>query len=166
MPDRMPDADPPSSLRAAPGSYALVLRASRSATVEVGALGTLDVVPGTYVYAGSAFGSGGVRARVRRHARSADAKTLHWHVDFVRAATALDRVWVTYDAVRRECDWARLLRALPGATTPLDGFGASDCACTTHLVRFDTPPRLDAVRDRLPPDHAPVRVWTPDGSPA
>ena len=52
-----------------PGTYALLFRAEEDRTVEVGALDSMTVQPGQYVYVGSAFGPGGVQARVRRHAR-------------------------------------------------------------------------------------------------
>ena len=57
----------------APGTYALLLRASKEQTIEVGALGAMPVRPGMYVYVGSAFGSGGLQARVGRHAWGDDA---------------------------------------------------------------------------------------------
>jgi Uri superfamily endonuclease len=142
------------ALRSAPGTYALVLRAEARATLAVGRLGTLGVAPGAYVYAGSALGPGGVAARVRRHARADGAR--HWHVDYLRRATTLDAAWVTYDAARRECAWATALRALPGATLPLAGFGASDCACPAHLVRFPAAPPLAAFRAALDAAHPPV----------
>ncbi len=146
------------ALRPDPGTYALVLRAETRASLQVGRLGALAVQPGAYVYAGSARGPGGVAARVRRHARANGA--LHWHVDYLRRATTLDAAWVTYDAARRECAWATALRTLPGATHPLAGFGASDCACPTHLVRFPDAPPLAAFRaalNAMPGDaHPPV----------
>lgn len=134
-------------LRSEPGTYALLLRAPTEQIIEVGALGEMTVRPGGYVYVGSAFGPGGVRARVERHARGDGA--VHWHVDYLRTATALEQVWVTYDTTRRECDWAATMRALPGATVPKGGFGASDCDCPAHLYRFDAPPSLEVLRKRL-----------------
>lgn len=144
-------------MKNAPGTYALVLRADTAQTIEVGALGTLPVAPGAYVYVGRAFGPGGVRARVQRHVRGDGAR--HWHVDYLRAVTSLEAVWYTHDPERRECTWAEILRARSGATVPVDGFGASDCACSAHLVRMGSAPSVSAFRTRLReqcPDHAPV----------
>ena len=45
------------------------------------------LAPGCYVYAGSARGPGGIRARVRRHLRP--DKTPHWHIDQVTAYAKL-----------------------------------------------------------------------------
>ena len=143
--------------RAEPGTYALLLRAETEQTIEVGALGEMTVRPGVYVYVGSAFGPGGVRARVRRHARANGAR--HWHVDYLRAATTLEAVWYTHDPTRRECAWAAALRDMPDAEVPLAGFGASDCDCPAHLVALPSAPSFAAFRDRVRgdwPDHAPL----------
>jgi len=143
--------------RAEPGTYALLLRADAERTVEIGALGEMTIRPGVYVYVGSAFGPGGVRARVRRHARADGAR--HWHVDYLRSGTTLEAVWYTHDPTRRECAWAAALRRRPDADVPLDGFGASDCDCVSHLVALPSPPSLARFRARLReacPDHAPI----------
>jgi len=131
----------------APGTYALLLRGQETQEIEVGALGSMTVHPGTYIYVGSAFGSGGLQARVERHVRGDGA--LHWHVDYLRAVMRLHAVWYTHDAERRECTWAAVFRSLPDATVPLDGFGASDCNCPAHLVRFAEPPSLERFQDHI-----------------
>jgi Uri superfamily endonuclease len=139
------------------GTYALHLFADEGRTIEVGALGEWTMRPGHYVYVGSAFGPGGLRARVRRHARGDGA--LHWHVDYLRPVTTLEAVWYTHDPERRECTWATVLRNEDGARVPMDGFGASDCDCPAHLVAVDPRPSLSAFRDRLRarcPAHAAV----------
>lgn len=145
------------TLRNTPGTYVLLIEVGAPRSIEVGRLGVLRGQPGTYAYVGSAFGPGGVRARVRRHQRRTDSP--HWHIDYLRAVGKLRRVWYTYDSVRRECTWAAVLRAVPEAEVPLDRFGASDCRCSTHLLYFARLPALDAFRERLQqraPDHAPV----------
>lgn len=141
-----------------PGTYALLLRADATRALEVGALGTMTVRPGTYVYVGSAFGPGGVQARVRRHARGEGS--MHWHIDYLRAVTTLEAVWYTHDDTRRECSWAQVLHDLQELHLPMVGFGASDCDCLSHLVRFDRPPPFGAFRNRVWRacfDHAPLR---------
>jgi len=131
----------------APGTYALLLRGEKKQEIEVGALGSMTVRSGVYVYVGSAFGPGGLRARVRRHVRGDGA--LHWHVDYLRAVTTPDAVWCTRDPEHRECAWASIVRSLPTATVPRAGFGASDCNCPAHLVRTESAPSLSAFRTRL-----------------
>jgi Uri superfamily endonuclease len=137
-----------------PGTYALLLRSEEEQEITVGALGEMTVRPGTYVYVGSAFGPGGLQARVARHVRGDGA--LHWHIDYLRAMTILEAVWYTHDPERRECTWAELLRARSDAAVPVDGFGASDCNCPAHLVRISGDASLASFRRRLHtrcPDH-------------
>ncbi len=134
-------------MNAQPGGYALLLRANRRRTVRIGRLGQLAVQPGCYVYVGSALGPGGVRARVGHHVHITQRP--HWHIDYLRRAAALQHVWYSYDSVRREHAWADIFAHLPDASIPLPGFGASDCACPTHLYFFPRQPRLDTFRRRL-----------------
>lgn len=144
------------------GTYALLLRAEGERTIEVGALGEMNVRPCWYVYVGSAFGPGGLQARVQRHARGDGA--LHWHVDYLRAVTTLEVVWYTHDATRRECPWAEVLRNHPEAHVPMVGFGASDCDCPAHLTAFAAVPAFDAFRRRLRdacPDHGRIAQSAP-----
>lgn len=129
-----------------PGTYALILRPTMPGEVEIGALGTLRLEPGWYVYVGSALGPGGLAARVGRHADDAEKKPRHWHIDHLLPATDLAEVWYTVGPDRREEAWARHVRSRPGATVPLAGFGAGDCGCAGHLVHAPRRPRLDRLR--------------------
>ncbi len=120
------------SLDRRPGSYALLFPCRQDHTVQVSTFGQVTLPRGHYVYAGSAFGSGGVAARVGRHARP-DVKK-KWHVDYLKA--------------RLECPWAQALRDLPGVSEPLRGLGATDCVaeCGSHFFRLARRPDLDEVR--------------------
>lgn len=124
-----------------PGTYALLLRATTIQTVRIGHLGDLVLHPGYYIYVGSAFGPGGLAARVGRHLRK--EKLLRWHIDYLRVACEVEEVWWTCDPVRRECEWAKRLRELPGAVVPMAGFGSSDCGCEAHLVWVETTAKLE-----------------------
>lgn len=64
-----------------PGTYALILLSDSNARVQIGRWGEIELVPGYYLYVGSAFGPGGVRARVSRHCRADKPK--HWHISFM-----------------------------------------------------------------------------------
>jgi Uri superfamily endonuclease len=119
-------------LPAAPGTYALVLKASSRRTIQVGRLGTLTVEPGIYIYVGSARGPGGLAARVARHCRT--DKSLRWHIDYLRTATDVEQVWYAVGNEHLECTWADSLLNMNGARVPLPRFGASDCECRSHLV--------------------------------
>jgi Uri superfamily endonuclease len=130
-----------------PGTYALILVSSTGQPVQVGKRGRLIVRPGFYVYVGSAFGPGGLGARVARHCR--EQKRLRWHIDYLRAAAAPDEVWYTLDPVSVECRWAEAFRQMPGSSMPMDGFGASDCSCRTHLFYFPRRPSRSRFRRLL-----------------
>jgi Uri superfamily endonuclease len=118
------------SLRADSGSYAIVLYSGSACRIQVGRLGPLDVEPGYYIYLGSAFGPGGVKARVGRHWRGSGRK--RWHVDYLRAVTRPVRAWCSYAPANLEHQWAEALRELPEASG-VEGFGCSDCRCFSHL---------------------------------
>lgn len=136
-----------SPLPAEPGTYALLLRSDTDRTVDVGRLGSLNVRPGWYVYVGSALGPGGLAARVGRHLRR--EKTCRWHIDYLRAVTVRESVWYATGTSRVECRWATVLAGMKKATVPLEGFGASDCRCRSHLVWFPTRPSVKHLQKKL-----------------
>jgi Uri superfamily endonuclease len=104
-------------------------------------LGRLALQPGHYIYIGSAFGPGGVSARVLRHCRKAKSK--HWHIDYLRGFVRPILAWYTYDPVHLEHRWAQALGRVAGMT-PIGGFGCSDCRCPAHLFHTAMPP--DEIR--------------------
>lgn len=129
------------------GTYTLLLSLPSATTLSVGALGEHRLPAGAYAYTGSALGSGGF-ARVDRHRRVArgDHDVRHWHVDHLTGHPATDLVGVVTSPVDAEC---RVARALPPG--PVDGFGASDCGCSSHLAGADD---AAALRDRIERAHA------------
>lgn len=138
------------------GTYALLLRIDAAATIAVGRQGRIVLMPGWRVYAGSAFGPGGVRARLAHHRRVAERP--HWHIDYLRPHGRLVAVWFSHDPVRRECVWAAVSAELGGQAPPFR-FGASDCRCPAHLYGFRDPPTstafIAALLKRIP-DHAAI----------
>jgi len=145
-----PDTDT-SGDAATGGTYTLLIDVPTPITVEVGALGTRDLSPGAYAYTGSALGTGGF-ARVDRHRRVArgDHDVRHWHIDYLlgHPDTELDRV-VRSVGVDAECAVAGRL-----PTGPIEGFGASDCGCESHLA---TGPTLDGLGSRVRDAHERAR---------
>jgi len=117
------------------GTYALLLKTSHAVAVDVGALGPVDLEPGAFVYVGSAFGPGGLAARLRRHLQPEKASP-HWHIDYLRAALVLEGAWISTDDDRHECAWAHVIAGRPSTQTPLPGAGASDCSCDSHFLRI------------------------------
>ena len=112
------------------GAYGLTFRLDGPMILPIATLRNSVLAAGDHVYAGSAFGPGGIRARVTRHLR-ADKKP-HWHIDHLSA-----RAWCidvrTYPG-ERECALVADMLA-EGAEVPVPGFGSSDCRdCAAHLV--------------------------------
>jgi Uri superfamily endonuclease len=124
----------PTAVQTRPGTYALILSSKTVAMIRVGRLGDLWLQRGFYVYVGSALGPGGVRGRLAHHMRPAERA--HWHIDYLRKKTTLEAVWFCYNRKPREHAWAKRFAAMPGASVPMVGFGASDCDCEAHLFFF------------------------------
>jgi Uri superfamily endonuclease len=106
-----------------------------------------SLTAGWYMYAGSALGPGGLRARLARHRRS--AKRLHWHVDYLLSRALLVASWEVVWPERLECAWHAAALGLPGAALPVVGFGASDCACAAHLTFLPSRPADATIRRAL-----------------
>ena len=138
-----------------PGSYVVILRNRQHVRVEIGRLRTLKIDPGYFIYVGSAFGPGGVRARVLRHSRK--AKALHWHVDYLREKTGFDSAWYSHDPRKLEHAWAEVFSRLPGYSA-IEGFGCSDCRCHSHLF-FN--PVFPDISEFLKNIEQPVKIWKP-----
>jgi Uri superfamily endonuclease len=146
-----------------PGTYALILACHKTGPVRIGKLGTMQLQPGFYVYVGSAFGTGGLQARLRHHLHIAPQP--HWHIDYLRAVCNLVEVWYTTDAARLEHRWAKTMAGLKGSAVPMPGFGSSDCDCMAHLFRLASPPSFKAFQrcagqveqEKL---HTPLKVRT------
>lgn len=117
------------------GLYVLWLDLPRAASVSVGSLGTCHFEPGLYAYVGSARRARS--ARIARHLRI--GKRHHWHIDYLRPAG--DIVAVTYVDTPDlgECRLAEHLISNLEGRRAIPGFGASDCRCGGHLLRFHDP---------------------------
>lgn len=129
---------PRDALPRTPGTYILLLRVDSPCTVTVGRLGTAALTPGWLLYVGSAFGPGGLAARIGHHLRQSVKP--HWHIDYVRAALELREIWVCASPERLEHRFAAALHSAPGSSIPLPRCGASDCRCAAHLFHFAARP--------------------------
>jgi len=139
------------------GHYLAVMHLEAPTEVVVGALGAQTLPAGDYVYIGSALR--GLSARLARHRRL--DKRHRWHVDALRAAARWVEGRILPGATGRECDLAATVAALPGASSPVPGFGASDCRCPGHLVCFaDGAPPLPGELD--PAEGIPATVLARD----
>ena len=130
-----------------PGTYALVLPAASKKSIEIGKIGAIEIKSGFYLYVGSAFGPGGVKARIKHHVKKSSRP--HWHIDYLTANLPPDEVWYSYDRKHREHQWVKVLAGVKGASIPLDGFGASDCKCSSHLFSFATRLSANSFRRKI-----------------
>lgn len=133
-------------LPATPGSYLLVLELALPRRIRLGALGTYRFMPGFYAYVGSAFGPGGLAARLAHHLRR--TRTPHWHIDYLRRHAEPREIWLI-EGARCEHRWATAAAAMPSARIPGARFGASDCGCPAHLFHFADLPRPGQLRRSL-----------------
>ncbi len=134
------DGSLPDAARRKPGTYVLVLRADSPARIRVGCRGILNVDRCFYLYVGSAFGPGGVSARVLRHCRK--TKALRWHIDYLRSVTTPLEAWCGYGSRELEHRWAQVFSATREVSSVPD-FGCSDCKCESHLFWSLVKPDFD-----------------------
>ncbi|GAB4210638.1 MAG: GIY-YIG nuclease family protein [Roseiflexaceae bacterium] len=125
------------------GTYLLIMHLDRAlADLRIGQLGRFDFAVGYYLYVGSAFGPGGVPARLAYHARQQKERP-RWHIDYLRAHTRIVETWSLIAPWRLERSWATALSQLPALSVPAPRFGASDDDGQSHLFYA---PRRPATR--------------------
>ena len=114
-----------------PGAYAIVITLTRPLDLRLPRRAGVTLRPGRYVYCGSAYGPGGLRARIGRHLRK--TKPIRWHVDRITAAGTITAVNAAPGG--NECALLAKVLAVPGSSAPVPGFGSSDCRrCPAHLA--------------------------------
>lgn len=141
------------------GTYALTLLARRPFGVSVGRLGRLKGPAGYYVYVGSAFGPGGLKARLSHHLKP--ALKPRWHIDYLKTKAPITEIWYSVDADKREHLWADTFVEKMSGINPFPGFGSSDCACLSHLIYFDLSPSIHKFRryiKQTAKNHAPIKL--------
>jgi Uri superfamily endonuclease len=112
------------------GAYVVAVAVATSIQVRCGGAAPALLRAGRYLYCGSAYGPGGLQARLGRHFRK--DKAIRWHVDQLTTRGEVLGAW----AIPRgdECELVQRLAFLP---VPVAGFGATDCArCRSHLLRW------------------------------
>ncbi len=94
------------------------------------------LLAGYYFYVGSAFGSGGLRARLSRHLRN--KKKIHWHIDQLTSLkeTVIKGIMINLRA-KNECLLSQIMHSI-AELEPITNFGNSDCRanCQSHLYRW------------------------------
>lgn len=117
----------------AKGTYVLIAFAPQTRRLEIGRLGTYDLIPGFYAYVGSAFGSGGLHARIHHHLESAAQP--HWHIDYLLRFAEPVEVWYALSDRKLEQDLAQVFEQSSSFRMPIPRFGSSDYrrSRTSHL---------------------------------
>ncbi len=116
-----------------PGAYALIIGVLRPMAVPLPGKGSVVLSEGHYLYAGSAKGPGGIRARTRRHLKG--AKPIHWHVDRLTNACGVTAILAFPGG--HECGLLDRVSDWPGTAFPAPGFGSTDCrSCPSHLAKL------------------------------
>jgi len=121
----------PEALPATKGSYALVINLATDVMLPIDRLNKPEMLAGRYIYAGSANGPGGLRARLARHLKA--SKAIRWHVDYLTTVAGGDELAALPGA--NECAIVAALSSVDGVSFPHPGFGSSDCKnCRSHLL--------------------------------
>jgi len=116
------------------GTYLLIFRLRKGISVKTKGGKEFYLPKGVYIYVGSAFGSGGIKARIGRHLKK--NKKLHWHLDYLTTAESFEFLGVVpFYGKRWECKLARFLSKF---LQPVEGFGSTDCSCVGHLFLLET----------------------------
>lgn len=116
------------------GAYALILHLEGPVTLKRPRGVINPLISGWYVYAGSARGPGGIRARLARHFRI--DKRMHWHIDQLTSLSEV-RIWARPAPASHECNLVTKLCRSNLFHTPCAGFGSTDCRqCEGHLMMW------------------------------
>jgi Uri superfamily endonuclease len=149
--------DPSALAETRHGTYALVFNCSIPFQAVAGKLGAVLITCGYWIYVGSAFGPGGLRSRLSHHLKPSHRP--HWHLDYIKSGLCPVEIWTTTDTFKREHDWAGGFSAINGASRPIRDFGASDCACRSHLIHLHRLPGFDRFKRQIRkvvPAHGPL----------
>jgi Uri superfamily endonuclease len=115
------------------GAYALVIKLAEPVKFSRKALGAAEL-QGDLIYAGSANGPGGIKARLARHLKS--EKTIRWHVDELTTRAAAVSALAIMGG--KECEIVRQLLESGTFKPAMPGFGSSDCSnCAAHLLAYN-----------------------------
>ncbi len=117
-----------------PGIYILLVEVSAPIALRFDKRGSRVawLPPGCYAYVGSAWGPGGLEARLGRHLGYRRGKRLHWHIDrLLSSGFAAPRGYVAAIGCREE---GGVAACLAERYEPIEGFGATDDdSVSSHL---------------------------------
>jgi len=120
------------------GIYLLTIKLAEPRNMKIGKLGTFFFKSGYYVYVGSAQKN--LAQRIKRHKKR--KKKLKWHIDYLLRYGRIRGVRTLELERPFECALSQRLLEIKGTEIPVQGFGASDCRCETHLVFVRKPRKI------------------------
>lgn len=113
------------------GAYLIALLLSQPITLQLVKKEPRTLNPAWYIYCGSAYGSGGLASRIKRHFRH--RKPIHWHID--RLTVEASQLWTLCVEQGDECNLTTTLDQSKNFDHPIPGFGSTDCRlCKSHLL--------------------------------
>lgn len=119
------------SLASRKGAYVLLVGLDRALLAGAGRCRSGHLPTGTYLYAGSAYGAGGIAARIGRHFKR--DKKVHWHVDRLTLEASCLAAFIVENG--NECELVEALLESNRVTIALEGFGSTNCStCRSHLL--------------------------------
>lgn len=118
-------------LPAIAGAYLLVLSLPQVVWFRAPKIGEHRLLPGMYLYAGSARGPGGLRGRLCRHFKR--EKKMHWHIDQLTIRSDVLGAYIS--TACSECDIVDVMLKTGIFAAIVDGIGSTDCRrCRSHLL--------------------------------
>jgi Uri superfamily endonuclease len=141
------------------GKYILIAQVLQLQRLQIGSLSEFDFIPGFYAYVGSAFGSGGLRARIGHHLEStADP---HWHIDYLLNVASPVEAWFTIAHRKLEHHWAELFENASPFRAPIPRFGSSDYhrSRASHLFYSQRRPSFRWFQGQIRASFEGVEVW-------
>lgn len=123
--------------------YILLIKVEKKLLLTIGKLGTFQFKPGFYLYVGSARKN--LPARIHRHL--SQNKKLYWHIDYLLTQGKVTEIILIKE--NEECKIAEVIRETSGVSSPIPGFGSSDCRCPTHLFYIQERNKWEIIPARL-----------------
>jgi Uri superfamily endonuclease len=135
------------------GSYVLVLSLGQPCRIRAGRLPERNYPAGLYFYIGRAKRN--LRGRLARHLTT--EKKLFWHIDYLLRNAEIEEIWCR-PGYFDECQLASDITGMCGKdSSPIPGFGASDCHCSSHLIYYSGEGSLlNLLRNKI--NHRKVKI--------
>ena len=127
------------------GTYCIIFNINSKLTITVKSGKTYNLSKGTYAYIGSAWNSGGIKSRIKRHLKTKKRK--HWHLDFITTSSQFEaKKIIAIPNEKVECEIASLLNKI---FKGIESFGCSDCNCHSHLFKITNSQKLINILQNL-----------------